>query len=360
MCLTCLQVPGGWAAQLYGGRVTLIISFFLWSLVSMFTPTNAKNTHTIMAARVLIGIAQGFIIPSVHTVLSQVRSDIGREGGRAWPESGHLMGDVVISVGITWCPSGSPQGYRGRGGEGGRATLGGIRGQVGKEGGASEQGVPRPTDASMPSTVDPASRAGESGVLDDIRHVPRISSSYVGPAQPVGHLRSGLTAADRRGAGDGVAGHVAHSGERDTTQVRQPTLRSCATRGSRRRPSCLVMAGCYDCCCLMKDPAMWWSIRHEHCLAPCLPVQGDGHSALHERRQGAWGRRWGSGQGPARGDALAAHDVLPGGVGDRDQQLLLPLRVLRYHELASNLLQQVWGGAWCECTRCGTAGTIRH
>ena len=81
MWLTCLQVPGGWAAQLYGGRVTLIISFFLWSLVSMFTPTNAKNTHTIMAARVLIGIAQGFIIPSVHTVLSQVRSDFER--GRA-------------------------------------------------------------------------------------------------------------------------------------------------------------------------------------------------------------------------------------------------------------------------------------
>ena len=37
----------------------------------MFTPTNARNTLAIMAARVLIGIAQGFIIPSVHTVLSQ-------------------------------------------------------------------------------------------------------------------------------------------------------------------------------------------------------------------------------------------------------------------------------------------------
>ena len=158
----------------------------------------------------------------------------------------------------------------GRGGELGRATLGGIRGQVGKEGRVSERKrlAPLMLHASLPPAVDPASRAGESGVLDDIRHVPRISSSYVGPAQPVGHLRSGLTAADRRGAGDGVARHVAHSGERNTTQVRQPTLCSCATRGSRRRPSCLVMAGCYDCCCLMKDPAVWWSIRHEHCLAP--------------------------------------------------------------------------------------------
>ena len=61
------QVPGGWAAQLYGGRITLIISFFLWSLVSMFTPTNARSTSAIMVARVAIGIAQGFIIPSVCT-----------------------------------------------------------------------------------------------------------------------------------------------------------------------------------------------------------------------------------------------------------------------------------------------------
>ena len=59
------QVPGGWAAQLYGGRITLIISFFLWSLVSMFTPTDARSTSAIMVARVAIGIAQGFIIPSV-------------------------------------------------------------------------------------------------------------------------------------------------------------------------------------------------------------------------------------------------------------------------------------------------------
>lgn len=74
--------------------MTLIISFFLWSLVSMFTPTNAKNTHTIMAARVLIGISQGFIIPSVHTVLSQVGSGSGRGYGlsQAWWDGMIIMG----------------------------------------------------------------------------------------------------------------------------------------------------------------------------------------------------------------------------------------------------------------------------
>lgn len=68
----CMQVPGGWAAQLYGGRVMLIISFTLWSTVSWLTPVDASNTLGVIIARVAIGIAQGFLIPSVHTVLSQV------------------------------------------------------------------------------------------------------------------------------------------------------------------------------------------------------------------------------------------------------------------------------------------------
>jgi hypothetical protein len=50
----------------------LIICFILWSSISVATPSNAKNVLGIIAARVCIGIAQGFLIPSVHTVLSQV------------------------------------------------------------------------------------------------------------------------------------------------------------------------------------------------------------------------------------------------------------------------------------------------
>ena len=67
-----MQVPGGWAAQKYGGRVTLIVSFLLWSTGSLLTPRSAQSTRGITAARVLVGIAQGGIIPSIHTVLSQV------------------------------------------------------------------------------------------------------------------------------------------------------------------------------------------------------------------------------------------------------------------------------------------------
>ena len=67
-----MQIPGGWAAQRWGGRRMLMVSFSLWSTASMLTPATAASTSAIMLARVAVGIAQGFLIPSVHTVLSQV------------------------------------------------------------------------------------------------------------------------------------------------------------------------------------------------------------------------------------------------------------------------------------------------
>lgn len=66
-------MPGGWAAQRYGGRIMLSISFMLWSTASILTPATADSTGAIMVARVCVGVAQGFLIPSVHTVLSLVR-----------------------------------------------------------------------------------------------------------------------------------------------------------------------------------------------------------------------------------------------------------------------------------------------
>ena len=67
------QVPGGFLAQRYGGHIMLMISFALWSVASLLTPKTALNSGAITAARVLVGVAQGFIIPSIHTVLSQAR-----------------------------------------------------------------------------------------------------------------------------------------------------------------------------------------------------------------------------------------------------------------------------------------------
>jgi ACS family sodium-dependent inorganic phosphate cotransporter len=65
------QVPGGWAAQRFGGRRVLLFSFVLWSLTSALTPTEADSVTGLVIARLLVGVAQGFIFPSIHTVLAQ-------------------------------------------------------------------------------------------------------------------------------------------------------------------------------------------------------------------------------------------------------------------------------------------------
>jgi len=91
-----LQIPGGWAAQLYGGRKTLIASFVAWSLASLLTPGNASSVGLIVLARVCVGLAQGGLIPSVHTVLSQVSM---LQADSCWP-SCMQHGSVLTSP--TW------------------------------------------------------------------------------------------------------------------------------------------------------------------------------------------------------------------------------------------------------------------
>ena len=60
LCLSpcCAQIPGGWAAQRWGGERMLSVSFALWSLACLATPGNAVNTRAIAAARISVGLAQ--------------------------------------------------------------------------------------------------------------------------------------------------------------------------------------------------------------------------------------------------------------------------------------------------------------
>ncbi|KAL3520294.1 hypothetical protein ACH5RR_018443 [Cinchona calisaya] len=65
------QVPGGWAAQKIGGRRVLLLSFVLWSLTCALVPLDPNRVMVLVIARLLVGVAQGFIFPSIHTVLAQ-------------------------------------------------------------------------------------------------------------------------------------------------------------------------------------------------------------------------------------------------------------------------------------------------
>ncbi|XP_008807651.1 probable anion transporter 6 [Phoenix dactylifera] len=65
------QVPGGWAAQRVGGRRVLLMSFVLWSSTCALVPLDPSRVSILVLARLLVGVAQGFIFPSIHTVLAQ-------------------------------------------------------------------------------------------------------------------------------------------------------------------------------------------------------------------------------------------------------------------------------------------------
>ncbi|KAI0527052.1 hypothetical protein KFK09_002648 [Dendrobium nobile] len=65
------QIPGGWAAQSLGGRRILLLSFLLWSSTCALVPLDPNRINILVVARLLVGIAQGFIFPSIHTVLAQ-------------------------------------------------------------------------------------------------------------------------------------------------------------------------------------------------------------------------------------------------------------------------------------------------
>lgn len=52
------QVPGGWAAQRYGGERVLSWSFAAWSLGCLATPGSAASPRAMAAARVGVGLAQ--------------------------------------------------------------------------------------------------------------------------------------------------------------------------------------------------------------------------------------------------------------------------------------------------------------
>ncbi|KAJ4980118.1 hypothetical protein NE237_010898 [Protea cynaroides] len=67
----CSQIPGGWIAQRVGGRHVLLLSFVLWSLTCALFPLDPNRVYIMVMARLFVGVAQGFIFPSIHTVLAQ-------------------------------------------------------------------------------------------------------------------------------------------------------------------------------------------------------------------------------------------------------------------------------------------------
>ncbi|PWA56250.1 Major facilitator superfamily [Artemisia annua] len=96
------QVPGGWAAQKIGGRRVLLLSFILWSLTCALVPLDPNRVITLVIARLLVGVAQGFIFPSIHTVLAQWVPPHERSRSVSLTTSGMYLG---AAMGMLLLPS---------------------------------------------------------------------------------------------------------------------------------------------------------------------------------------------------------------------------------------------------------------
>lgn len=91
----CSQIPGGWAAQRVGGRRILLLSFVLWSLTCALVPLDPNRPLLLVLARLLVGVAQGFIFPSIHTVLAQWVPPHERSRSVSLTTSGMYLGAAV-------------------------------------------------------------------------------------------------------------------------------------------------------------------------------------------------------------------------------------------------------------------------
>ncbi|KAL4429992.1 hypothetical protein ABPG77_004362 [Micractinium sp. CCAP 211/92] len=92
------QIPGGWAAQRWGGEHTLSVSFALWSLASLATPGTAASPRAVASARVCVGLAQGFLIPAVHTVLAHWIPPTERARAVSLTTSGMYLGSAAAML----------------------------------------------------------------------------------------------------------------------------------------------------------------------------------------------------------------------------------------------------------------------
>lgn len=91
------QFPAGLLAQRYGPRILLLISSMICSALTLLTPLFASfGWHWLCFARVVQGVAQGFIFPCTHTLLAKWVHTSERGFLTTFTYSGTQIGTVLM------------------------------------------------------------------------------------------------------------------------------------------------------------------------------------------------------------------------------------------------------------------------
>ncbi|GLH10050.1 Putative inorganic phosphate cotransporter [Gryllus bimaculatus] len=97
------QVPGGIVAQRVGGAPLLVASLGLTSAVSLLTPLAADGGWGWMCAgRVVQGLAQGLVFPSVGTIVAMASSGALAASAIGWPSIFYIFGSVGVGWAVLW------------------------------------------------------------------------------------------------------------------------------------------------------------------------------------------------------------------------------------------------------------------
>ncbi|KAL7031546.1 hypothetical protein ACKWTF_007046 [Chironomus riparius] len=91
------QIPGGQMAKHFGGKIMLLVSITLCSLLCLLTPIFAAfGWKAVVALRVIQGLCQGCIFPSTHTLLAKWAPPSERGTIGTYCYSGAQFGTVVM------------------------------------------------------------------------------------------------------------------------------------------------------------------------------------------------------------------------------------------------------------------------
>jgi len=96
------QIPGGYWANKYGGKLVLGAGVVAWSLMTFLTPLAANSPLPILLlARVLLGIGEGVAMPAMNQMVSSWVPKQERSRSLSAIYSGMYMGSVL---GLLLCP----------------------------------------------------------------------------------------------------------------------------------------------------------------------------------------------------------------------------------------------------------------
>lgn len=105
------QIPGGQLAKRLGGKIMLLTSITLCSLLALLTPTFAAyGWQAVVGLRVVQGLCQGCIFPSTHTLLAKWAPPSERGTIGTYCYSGAQFGTVVM-LGISGVLASSSMGW---------------------------------------------------------------------------------------------------------------------------------------------------------------------------------------------------------------------------------------------------------